>query len=78
MPANDVVLYAQWAENVEPINPVTPINPGEPKNNISPKTGDATDLLGFSILLLGSLSLIGRLVNKKTKKKSRRKLMIGV
>lgn len=57
MPASSITLYAQWQKNDSPIPPVNPVNPVHPTNpenlNNIPKTGDETNVIGWSLLLIG-------------------------
>ena len=63
MPANDVILFAQWEENTESVKTE---NLGElGNNNKLPKTGDSIDILAFSIFLSGILFMLVALSIKR-------------
>lgn len=59
MIAADVTLYAQWQENEKNEQKVLPVTPS------SPKTGDYSNAIGFSIILLGAGSILLTLTRKR-------------
>lgn len=60
MPANGLTLYAQWSNGEEPTLP--PIN--KPNDSTLPATGDSSNVIGFSgLLLLAVISLV--FINKR-------------